>query len=146
MLWYIRNYGHRIFYFFYNNYDILFVFIQAAKENIQETGSQGEEDKQEEEIEELDGDGRRRRKRKVPKRYIKIKLNNLNVFELYQYLMNICRFMEAVQGKELERIFKEEGVIDEEDDDDTEIFDDSEEPLNTCTQDGQEGFCNLKKY
>lgn len=35
--------------------------------------SQGEEDKQEEEIEEVDGDGRRRRKRKVPKRYIEIK-------------------------------------------------------------------------
>ncbi|KAG8291002.1 hypothetical protein J6590_071694 [Homalodisca vitripennis] len=38
-----------------------------------------------------DTDGRRRRKRKVPQRY-----------------------KEAVQGKELERIFREEGVIDEE--------------------------------
>lgn len=47
--------------------------------------------------------------------------------------------MEAVQGKELERIFKEEGVIDEEDDDDSEMFDDSEEPLNVAVQDGQEG-------
>lgn len=35
--------------------------------------SQGEEDKQEE-IEEMDGDGRRRRKRKVPKRYIEEKI------------------------------------------------------------------------
>ncbi|XP_067213476.1 zinc finger protein 287-like isoform X2 [Linepithema humile] len=87
----------------------------ATKENPAEVVSQGEEDKQEEEVEEMDGDGRRRRKRKVPK-----------------------RFMEAVQGKELERIFKEEGVIDEEDDDDSELFDDSEEPLNVSVQDGQE--------
>lgn len=47
--------------------------------------------------------------------------------------------MEAVQGKELERIFKEEGVIDEEDND-PDTFDDSEEVLNTATQDGQEGM------
>ncbi|XP_014487688.1 PREDICTED: zinc finger protein 3-like [Dinoponera quadriceps] len=85
----------------------------ATKENPVETVSQGEEDKQEE-IDEMDGDGRRRRKRKVPK-----------------------RFMEAVQGKELERIFKEEGVIDEEDDD-PEMHDDSEEALNSSIQDGQE--------
>lgn len=49
--------------------------------------------------------------------------------------------MEAVQGKELERIFKEEGVIDE-DDNDHEVFDDSEETLNTSIQDGQEGLHN----
>ncbi|XP_011299469.1 zinc finger protein 271-like [Fopius arisanus] len=55
--------------------------------------SQEEDEKQEEE-EEISEDGRRRRKRKAPK-----------------------RFSEAVQGKELERIFKEEGVIDEEEDD-----------------------------
>ncbi|XP_032689441.1 zinc finger and SCAN domain-containing protein 2-like isoform X1 [Odontomachus brunneus] len=85
----------------------------ATRENPIETASQGEEDKQEE-IEEVDRDGRRRRKRKVPK-----------------------RFMEAVQGKELERIFKEEGVIDEEDDD-SEIHNDSEEVLNPSIQDGQE--------
>lgn len=36
-----------------------------------EATSQDEEDKPEEEIDEVDGDGRRRRKRKVPKRYIK---------------------------------------------------------------------------
>lgn len=49
--------------------------------------------------------------------------------------------MEAVQGKELERIFKEEGVIDEEDDDDSEIlFDDLEVPLNVSVQGGQEGI------
>lgn len=41
-----------------------------------------------------DGDGRKRRRKKIPR-----------------------RFMEAVQGKELERIFREEGVIDEDDDD-----------------------------
>lgn len=32
-------------------------------------------------------------------------------------LFLLYRFMEAVQGKELERIFREEGVIDEDDDD-----------------------------
>ncbi|XP_036149519.1 zinc finger and SCAN domain-containing protein 2 isoform X2 [Monomorium pharaonis] len=85
----------------------------VTKENSVETVSQGEEDKQEEE-EEIDGDSRRRRKRKVPK-----------------------RFLEAVQGKELERIFKEEGVI-EEDDNDSEMCDNSETPLNTSSQDGQE--------
>ncbi|XP_019885783.2 zinc finger protein 665 isoform X2 [Ooceraea biroi] len=85
---------------------------EAIQENL-EAPSQDEEDKQEEEIDEVDGDGRRRRKRKVPK-----------------------RFMEAVQGKELERIFKEEGVLDEEDDD-PELFDDLEEPLNSAVQDGQ---------
>ncbi|XP_043677255.1 zinc finger protein 347-like isoform X1 [Vespula pensylvanica] len=84
------------------------------KEDI-EGASQGEEDKQEEEIEEVDGDGRRRRKRKVPK-----------------------RFMEAVQGKELERIFKEEGVIDEEEDEEADPFEDSEERLNVTIPDGQE--------
>ncbi|KAL2718806.1 zinc finger protein 3-like [Vespula squamosa] len=84
------------------------------KEDI-EGVSQGEEDKQEEEIDEVDGDGRRRRKRKVPK-----------------------RFMEAVQGKELERIFKEEGVIDEEDDEEVDRFEDSEERLNVSIPDGQE--------
>lgn len=41
-----------------------------------------------------EGEGRRRRRKKIPR-----------------------RFMEAVQGKELERIFREEGVIDEDDDD-----------------------------
>jgi len=46
--------------------------------------------------------------------------------------------MEAVQGKELERIFKEEGMLDEEDDD-SELFDDSEEPLNSM-QSGQKGI------
>ncbi|KAL0118070.1 hypothetical protein PUN28_009030 [Cardiocondyla obscurior] len=86
----------------------------ATKENSTEVVSQGEEDKQEEE-EELDGDGRRRRKRKVPK-----------------------RFLEAVQGKELEKIFKEEGVIDEEDNDNSELFDDPENLVKSSNQDGQE--------
>ncbi|KAK3908891.1 Zinc finger protein 287 [Frankliniella fusca] len=48
----------------------------------------GEEDGEDE------GEGRRRRRKKIPR-----------------------RFMEAVQGKELERMFREEGVIDEDDDD-----------------------------
>ncbi|XP_071559653.1 uncharacterized protein [Temnothorax nylanderi] len=86
----------------------------ATKENPAEAGSQGEEDKQEEE-EEVDGDGRRRRKRKVPKRYL-----------------------EAVQGKELERIFKEEGVIDEEDNDNSQKFDGPADLLKSSSQDGQE--------
>ncbi|XP_018057196.1 PREDICTED: zinc finger protein 189-like isoform X5 [Atta colombica] len=90
--------------------------LMAIKENPAEAMSQGEEDKQEEE-EELDGDGRRRRKRKVPK-----------------------RFLEAVQGKELERIFKEEGVIDDEDDD-SEMIDDSKDLLK-ANQDDQEGIHN----
>ncbi|KAK2581207.1 hypothetical protein KPH14_008006 [Odynerus spinipes] len=87
----------------------------TIKEDIIEGVSQGEEDKQEEEIDEVDGDGRRRRKRKVPK-----------------------RFMEAVQGKELERIFKEEGVIDEEEDEEADHFEDSEERINVSVPDGQE--------
>ncbi|XP_012262840.2 zinc finger protein 62 homolog isoform X2 [Athalia rosae] len=88
-----------------------------TKEMKHEAGSQGEDEKQEEELEEVDGDGRRRRKRKVPK-----------------------RFMEAVQGKELERIFKEEGVIDEEEDDNEpdNDYDDPEERLNLPTPDGHE--------
>ncbi|XP_008553477.1 zinc finger protein 271 isoform X1 [Microplitis demolitor] len=60
-------------------------------EEVLET-SQEDEDKQDDD-DELDGDGRRRRKRKIPK-----------------------RFSEVVRGKELERMFKEEGVIDDEDD------------------------------
>lgn len=55
--------------------------------------------------------------------------------------MNLHRFSEAVQGKELERIFKEEGVIDEEDND-SEMFDDSEDLLKSSSQDGQEGTYN----
>ncbi|XP_043504113.1 PR domain zinc finger protein 5-like isoform X1 [Polistes fuscatus] len=85
------------------------------KEDIGEGVSQEEEDKQEEDLDEIDGDGRRRRKRKVPK-----------------------RFMEAVQGKELERIFKEEGVIDEEEDEEADHFEDSEERINVTIPDGQE--------
>ncbi|XP_063984005.1 zinc finger protein 184-like isoform X2 [Diachasmimorpha longicaudata] len=72
--------------------------------------SQEEDDKQEGE-EEIGEDGRKRRKRKAP-----------------------VRFSEAVQGKELERIFKEEGVIDEEEeeagDNDYEALDESlQEPV-----------------
>jgi len=55
--------------------------------------------------------------------------------------VNLHRFLEAVQGKELERIFKEEGVIDEEDND-SEMFDDSEDLLKSSSQDGQEGIYN----
>lgn len=47
--------------------------------------------------------------------------------------------MEAVQGKELERIYKEEGVIDEEDDDEPDNFEDSEEQLNMSVPDSHEG-------
>lgn len=50
------------------------------------------------------------------------------------------RFLEAVQGKELERIFKEEGVIDDEDDD-SEMIDDSKDLLK-ANQDDQEGIHN----
>ncbi|XP_031837954.1 uncharacterized protein LOC116429307 isoform X2 [Nomia melanderi] len=89
--------------------------MELAKGEAVEGGSQEEEDKQEEEVDEMDGDGRRRRKRKVPKRY-----------------------MEAVQGKELERIYKEEGVIDEEDDEEPDNFEDAEEQLNMSVPDSQE--------
>nr|XP_033337683.1 zinc finger protein 62 homolog isoform X1 [Megalopta genalis] len=91
------------------------ISMELAKGEVAEGGSQEEEDKQEEEVDEIDGDGRRRRKRKVPKRY-----------------------MEAVQGKELERIYKEEGVIDEEDDEEPDNFEDSEEQLNMSVPDSQE--------
>ncbi|XP_078042216.1 uncharacterized protein LOC144472755 isoform X2 [Augochlora pura] len=91
------------------------ISMDLAKGDVAEGGSQEEEDKQEEEVDEIDGDGRRRRKRKVPKRY-----------------------MEAVQGKELERIYKEEGVIDEEDDEEPDNFEDSEEQLNMSVPDSQE--------
>lgn len=53
--------------------------------------------------------------------------------------MILHRFLEAIQGKELERIFKEEGVIDEEDNDDSEMFDNSKDLLKSSNQDGQEG-------
>ncbi|XP_043264633.1 zinc finger and SCAN domain-containing protein 2-like isoform X1 [Colletes gigas] len=91
------------------------ISMELTKEDVIEGGSQEEEDKQEEEVDDIDGDGRRRRKRKVPKRY-----------------------MEAVQGKELERIYKEEGVIDEEDDEQPDNFEDSEEQLNVTVPDSQE--------
>lgn len=59
----------------------------------------------------------------------------MSILMIDEYLY---RFLEAVQGKELERIFKEEGVIDE-GDDNSEMFDD---PANLLTtgQDGQEGI------
>ncbi|XP_044595978.1 zinc finger protein 567 [Cotesia glomerata] len=66
------------------------IHVDGIKEEVLET-SQEDEDKQDDYDDELDGDGRRRRKRKIPK-----------------------RFSEVVRGKELERIFKEEGVIDDE--------------------------------
>lgn len=83
-------------------------------EDIQDGGSQGEDDKQDED-DEIDGDGRRRRKRKVPK-----------------------RFSEAVQGKELERIFKEEGVIDDEEDEVDRDYDDTVERMNVPVADANE--------
>lgn len=60
-------------------------------------------------------------------------------------MVNFYRFLEAVQGKELERIFKEEGVIDEEDNDDSEMFDDAEDLLKASSQDCQEGIHNDRK-
>lgn len=64
------------------------------------------------------------------------------------------RFSEAVQGKELERIFKEEGVIDDDDDAADNVVDDPEERVKVSSPDGQEGkntflekkcFTDLKK-
>lgn len=45
-----------------------------------------------------------------------------------------------MQGKELERIFKEEGVIDDEDDDSEMV--DNRKNLLKANQDGQEGIHN----
>lgn len=60
--------------------------------------------------------------------------------------------MEAVQGKELERIFKEEGVIDEEDDN-HETNTNTKETLTSSIQNGQEGLhiilkilCKIKHF
>ncbi|XP_017788534.1 PREDICTED: zinc finger and SCAN domain-containing protein 2-like [Habropoda laboriosa] len=97
--------------------------MELTKGEVLESVSQEEEDKHEDETDDVDGDGRRRRKRKVPKRY-----------------------MEAVQGKELERIYKEEGVIDEEDDDEPDNFEDAEEQLNMSVPDSQEGSRNNYNY
>ncbi|XP_011506079.1 PREDICTED: zinc finger protein 676-like isoform X2 [Ceratosolen solmsi marchali] len=77
------------------------------KDECMEEISQEEEEKQEED--EFDKDGRQRRKRKVPKRY-----------------------METVQGKELEKMFKEEGVFDE---DDMQIKYETDENLNISSID-----------
>ncbi|KAJ9590984.1 hypothetical protein L9F63_015990, partial [Diploptera punctata] len=66
---------------------------------------------QDQEETEEDADGRRRRKRKVPQ-----------------------RFKEAVQGKELERIFREEGVIDE-DEPEEEEEDDIDDKANVGDHD-----------
>ncbi|XP_043276637.1 zinc finger protein 41-like [Venturia canescens] len=84
-------------------------------EDIVDGVSQEDEEKIEDDLDDTDGDGRRRRKRKVPK-----------------------RFSEAVQGKELERIFKEEGVIDDDDDGADNVIDDPEERVKVPSPDGQE--------
>ncbi|XP_043467262.1 uncharacterized protein DDB_G0283697-like isoform X2 [Leptopilina heterotoma] len=92
-------------------------------EEITEETSQGEEEKQDEDLEEEDdGTGRRRRKRKIPE-----------------------RFKEAVQGKELDRIFKEEGVFDEGDyDQDEDYFDEFDEFKAITTPDGNEIIGHLE--
>ncbi|XP_033216536.1 zinc finger protein 271-like [Belonocnema kinseyi] len=94
-----------------------------AVDEIPEETSQGEDEKQEEDIEEEDdGSGRRRRKRKIPE-----------------------RFKEAVQGKELDRIFKEEGVYDEGDFDyEDDYFDDADEFKTLTTPDGNEIIGHLE--
>jgi len=74
---------------------------------------------------------------KFPKGMPKWKFVSYNLHSWW--LLNLHRFLEAVQGKELERIFKEEGVI-EEDDDDSEMFDNPEDRLKTSNQDDQEGI------
>jgi hypothetical protein len=52
------------------------------------------------------------------------------------------RFKEAVQGKELERIFREEGVIDE-DEPEEEDEDELEEKVNTGDHDGNDGKSDI---
>ncbi|XP_051160691.1 zinc finger protein 271-like [Leptopilina boulardi] len=100
--------------------------IEIKTENlgeIPEEMSQGEEEKQDEDMEEEDdGSGRRRRKRKIPE-----------------------RFKEAVQGKELDRIFKEEGVFDEGDfDQEDDYFDEFDEFKAITTPDGNEIIGHLE--
>lgn len=54
-----------------------------------------------------------------------------------------ARFMEAVQGKELERIFREEGVIDE-DEPEEEEEDEIEEKGTIGDHDGNDGKSGFK--
>ncbi|OXU19960.1 hypothetical protein TSAR_013867 [Trichomalopsis sarcophagae] len=79
--------------------------IEEEVKEEKEEYTEEEDDKHDE----LDGDGRQRRRRKVPKRYI-----------------------ETVRGKELEKMFKEEGVYDE---DDVQVKYEADENLNTSTAD-----------
>lgn len=53
-----------------------------------------------------------------------------------------ARFMEAVQGKELERIFREEGVIDE-DEPEEEEEDEIEEKGTIGDHDGNDGKSDI---
>ncbi|KAF7990018.1 hypothetical protein HCN44_008692 [Aphidius gifuensis] len=77
---------------------------------VNEFESQDDDEKQEDD-DEFDCEGRKRRRRKAPKRY-----------------------SEAVQGKELERIFKEEGVIDNDDDGVVEDDDDEDDLDNNVNE------------
>ncbi len=52
------------------------------------------------------------------------------------------RFMEAVQGKELERMFREEGVIDEDDDDTGKLTSDISLPTPS-SKDGMSTYCTV---
>ncbi|XP_034231534.1 zinc finger protein 835-like [Thrips palmi] len=79
----------------------------AEKDNEQMLNESMEQDDMDDDGEE-EGEGRRRRKKKIPR-----------------------RFMEAVQGKELERIFREEGVIDEDDDEGGKANMDSSRPAQS---------------
>ncbi|XP_066992566.2 uncharacterized protein [Anabrus simplex] len=93
---------------------------RPKKTHVEPVVEQREEEPAKEDIQEVeemeeDADGRRRRKRKAPQ-----------------------RFMEAVQGKELERIFREEGVIDEDEQDEVEE-EDVDEKMIISEQDGPEG-------
>ncbi|PNF36325.1 hypothetical protein B7P43_G00537 [Cryptotermes secundus] len=88
--------------------------VESTEEKEVEKESESPEASQDPEEMEEDADGRRRRKRKVPQ-----------------------RFREAVQGKELERIFREEGVIDE-DEPEEEEEDEIEEKATTGDHDGND--------
>ncbi|XP_058809271.1 zinc finger protein 665-like [Phymastichus coffea] len=84
-------------------------FQEINKSDYAEDMSQDDEEKHDEEYE---VDGRRRRKRKVPKRY-----------------------MESLQGKELDKIFKEEGVYDDDYDGASMKHEVDEVDLNIATLD-----------
>lgn len=95
-LWFVEKIGNIYSIFFFTVNLITYVLTQATKENATETASQGEEDKQEEEIDEVDGDGRRRRKRKVPKRFKTTDTRLLSILNVAVKLLTIYHLVQIL--------------------------------------------------